>query len=77
MHVQPPASLCLRGDTSPVPWKFAKFLVRKDGSVYGRYGPKPSRASLMPLTEKFLADSQLAAACRHEEKMAGALGALL
>ena len=24
------------GDTSPIPWNFAKFLVRQDGTVYGR-----------------------------------------
>lgn len=26
------------GDTSPIPWNFAKFLVRKDGTVFGRSG---------------------------------------
>ena len=24
------------GDTSPIPWNFAKFLVKKDGIVFGR-----------------------------------------
>ena len=37
------AIACLRpvlqaasGDTSPIPWNFAKFLVKKDGTVFGR-----------------------------------------
>lgn len=34
------------GDTSLISWNFAKFLVKKDGSVHGRYGPKTSPASL-------------------------------
>jgi len=25
------------GDTSPISWNFAKFLVKKDGTVFGRY----------------------------------------
>ena len=24
------------GDTSAIPWNFAKFLVKKDGTVFGR-----------------------------------------
>ena len=24
------------GDTSPISWNFAKFLVKKDGTVFGR-----------------------------------------
>lgn len=34
------------GDTSLIGWNFAKFLVRKDGTVHGRYGPKTSPMSL-------------------------------
>ena len=33
--------VCLQeasGDTSPIPWNFAKFLVKKDGTVFGRSG---------------------------------------
>lgn len=34
------------GDTSLIGWNFAKFLVKKDGTVHGRYGPKTSPISL-------------------------------
>lgn len=34
------------GDTSLIGWNFAKFLVKRDGTVHGRYGPKTSPMSL-------------------------------
>ncbi|KAL0042889.1 hypothetical protein WJX79_002809 [Trebouxia sp. C0005] len=46
------------GDASPIPWNFAKFLVKKDGTVFGRYGPKSSATEYSPLIEKLLADSK-------------------
>lgn len=46
------------GDTSPISWNFAKFLVRKDGTVFGRYGPKSSATEYSPLIEKLLADDR-------------------
>ncbi|KAL3139350.1 hypothetical protein ABBQ38_003685 [Trebouxia sp. C0009 RCD-2024] len=46
------------GDTSPIPWNFAKFLVRKDGTVFGRYGPKTGADDLTPLIQQLLADDK-------------------
>lgn len=46
------------GDTSPIPWNFAKFLVRKDGTVFGRYGPKSTAAELSPLIDQLLAEGK-------------------
>ncbi|DBB11502.1 TPA: hypothetical protein ACH3X3_006907 [Trebouxia sp. C0006] len=46
------------GDNSPIPWNFAKFLVKKDGTVFGRYGPKSSATEYSPLIEKLLTDSK-------------------
>ncbi|WPT11095.1 Glutathione peroxidase 1 [Picochlorum sp. SENEW3] len=34
------------GDESLVAWNFAKWLVKKDGSVHGRYGPRTNPMSL-------------------------------
>lgn len=45
------------GDTSLISWNFAKFLVQKDGSVYGRYGPKTNPMELVPDIEKLLSQS--------------------
>lgn len=46
------------GDTSSIPWNFAKFLVKKDGTVFGRYGPKSSATEYSPLIDKLLTDSK-------------------
>lgn len=42
------------GDTSIITWNFAKFLVKKDGTVHGRYGPKTNPLSLEPEIEALL-----------------------
>ncbi len=42
------------GDTSLITWNFAKFLVRPDGTVAGRYGPKTNPMELAPEIEKLL-----------------------
>ena len=34
------------GDSSFISWNFAKFLVKKDGTVHGRYGPRTNPLSL-------------------------------
>lgn len=31
-----PISQAASGDESPIPWNFAKFLVKKDGTVFAR-----------------------------------------
>ena len=41
-------------DTSLVSWNFAKWLVRKDGTVAGRYGPKTNPCALEPQIEELL-----------------------
>lgn len=38
------------GDTSDIGWNFGKFLVRPDGTVFGRYAPTTSPNGL----EKFI-----------------------
>ena len=42
------------GDTSLIGWNFAKFLVGKDGTVVGRWGPRTSPSSLAADIEKLL-----------------------
>lgn len=42
------------GDTSLIGWNFAKFLVRKDGTVAGRWGPRTSPSSLAADIEELL-----------------------
>ncbi|GIL53084.1 hypothetical protein Vafri_8768 [Volvox africanus] len=34
------------GDTSDIGWNFGKFLVRPDGTVFGRYSPRTSPLEL-------------------------------
>jgi glutathione peroxidase len=46
------------GDTSPILWNFAKFIVRRDGTVLGRYGPKTSPCALEPQIQECLAAPQ-------------------
>ncbi|KAL0029397.1 hypothetical protein WJX77_004644 [Trebouxia sp. C0004] len=46
------------GDTSPISWNFAKFLVKKDGTVFGRYGPSSTAVDLTPHIEKLLAEDK-------------------
>ena len=36
------------GDTGLISWNFAKFLVKKDGTVHGRYGPKTNPSFSKP-----------------------------
>lgn len=43
------------GETGPILWNFGKFIVRKDGTVYGRYGPKTSPCELEPQIQECLA----------------------
>ena len=45
------------GDTGLISWNFAKFLVTKQGTVHGRYGPKTNPCALEPEIEKLLAGS--------------------
>lgn len=42
------------GDTGVITWNFAKFIVRKDGTVQGRYGPRTNPLSLVPHIEECL-----------------------
>ena len=42
------------GDTSMIKWNFAKFLVRKDGTVASRHGPRTNPSSLEPEIEQLL-----------------------
>lgn len=42
------------GDTGPIGWNFAKFLVRKDGTVYGRFGVRMLPSELVPQIEECL-----------------------
>lgn len=44
------------GDTGLIAWNFAKFLVKKDGTVHGRYGPKTNPCALEPEIESLLAE---------------------
>mmetsp|Transcript_23799 Transcript_23799/g.61091 ORF Transcript_23799/g.61091 Transcript_23799/m.61091 type:complete len:105 (-) Transcript_23799:170-484(-) len=44
------------GDTSDISWNFAKFLVRPDGTVAGRYPPHTSPNALRPFIEQILGD---------------------
>ncbi|KAL3160400.1 hypothetical protein ABBQ32_010724 [Trebouxia sp. C0010 RCD-2024] len=46
------------GDESPIPWNFAKFLVKKDGTVFARYGPTSMAVELTPQIEKLLAEGK-------------------
>lgn len=46
------------GDTSPITWNFAKFLVKRDGTVFGRYGPSSMAVELTPHIEKLLAEQK-------------------
>jgi glutathione peroxidase len=41
-------------DTSLIGWNFAKFLVKKDGTVAGRFGPKIDPMELIPQIEELL-----------------------
>ncbi|KAL4537204.1 hypothetical protein Ndes2437B_g08352 [Nannochloris sp. 'desiccata'] len=41
-------------DTSLIGWNFAKFLVRKDGSVAGRFSPKTNPMELETQIEELL-----------------------
>ncbi|DBA70025.1 TPA: hypothetical protein ACH3X2_012323 [Trebouxia sp. C0005] len=54
----PKASPAASGDTSPISWNFAKFLVKKDGTVFGRYGPSSTAVDLTPHIEKLLAEDK-------------------
>eukprot|EP00873_Tetraselmis_striata_P003126 jgi/Tetstr1/423390/TSEL_014076.t1 len=45
------------GDTSDISWNFAKFLVRPDGTVAGRYPPHTSPNALRPFIEQILGDA--------------------
>jgi glutathione peroxidase len=40
------------GDTSDIGWNFGKFLVRPDGTVFGRYAPTTGPLSL----EKYIVE---------------------
>jgi len=42
------------GDEGPIPWNFGKFLVKKDGSVAGRWNPQNSPLSLVDDIEKVM-----------------------
>lgn len=42
------------GDSSPISWNFEKFLVARDGSVYGRYTPHTSPCQLEPQINELL-----------------------
>ncbi|PRW60284.1 glutathione peroxidase [Chlorella sorokiniana] len=46
------------GDTSPLPWNYTKFLVGRDGRVYGRYLPKTRPAELEPSIRRLLAQGE-------------------
>ncbi|PRW39381.1 Cation efflux system related [Chlorella sorokiniana] len=46
------------GDTGPIMWNFAKFLVRKNGTVYGRFGVRTLPSELIPQIEECLALEQ-------------------
>ncbi|EFN56130.1 hypothetical protein CHLNCDRAFT_48733 [Chlorella variabilis] len=41
-------------DTSPIMWNFAKFIVKRDGTVAGRFGPRTSPCSLEPQLQECL-----------------------
>lgn len=42
--------------TQSIKWNFTKFLVKKDGSVYRRYGPRTAPQALRADIEKLLAE---------------------
>ncbi|QAU35700.1 glutathione peroxidase [Janthinobacterium sp. 17J80-10] len=42
--------------TQSIKWNFTKFLVKKDGSVYRRYGPRTAPEALRADIEKLLAE---------------------
>jgi glutathione peroxidase len=42
--------------TERIKWNFTKFLVRKDGTVYKRYGPATKPESIVADIEKLLAE---------------------
>uniref|UniRef100_A0A061S0G7 Glutathione peroxidase n=1 Tax=Tetraselmis sp. GSL018 TaxID=582737 RepID=A0A061S0G7_9CHLO len=39
-----------------IQWNFEKFLVKKNGEVAGRYGPRTNPVSILPDIEKALAE---------------------
>ncbi|KXZ53559.1 hypothetical protein GPECTOR_6g475 [Gonium pectorale] len=43
------------GDTSDIGWNFGKFLVRPDGTVFGRYAPTTSPLALEKYVQELLA----------------------
>uniref|UniRef100_A0A061S317 Glutathione peroxidase n=1 Tax=Tetraselmis sp. GSL018 TaxID=582737 RepID=A0A061S317_9CHLO len=45
------------GDTSDLDWNFAKFLVRPDGSVYGRYSSAFFPNALRPEIDRILSEN--------------------
>lgn len=45
------------GDTSPIAWNFAKFLVCRDGTVAGRWGPRTNPCALEPQIQECLGSS--------------------
>ena len=46
------------GDTSLVSWNFAKWLVKADGSVAGRYGPRTNPMELVSKIEELLNENK-------------------
>lgn len=42
------------GDTGPILWNFAKFIVRRDGTVFGRFGPRTNPCALEPQLQECL-----------------------
>ncbi|KAI7838680.1 hypothetical protein COHA_007482 [Chlorella ohadii] len=46
------------GDTSPLPWNYTKFLVGRDGRVYGRFLPRTRPAELEPSIRCLLAEGE-------------------
>ncbi|PNH07269.1 Glutathione peroxidase 1, mitochondrial [Tetrabaena socialis] len=44
------------GDTSDIGWNFGKFLVRPDGTVFGRYAPTTSPLGLDKFVAEMLAE---------------------
>lgn len=48
------------GDTSAIGWNFGKFLVRRDGTVQGRYSPRTNPCALEPQIQELLAQAKAA-----------------
>lgn len=42
------------GDTSDIGWNFEKFLVKKDGTVAGRFSSRTASASLAPKIKELI-----------------------